>query len=236
MMRRSGGVAAALLAAALVGGGLTPATDVIAQPNPYGNRIHHAVVTIDDRGGYQIAETFDQVLVRAFDLSLGGSVPDGVRLPDDSADDLPGILRPGSGPVVAVVDGTPTDLEPERNEHALAVANRVEDAPAGDHRAQFTWTRTAATTLDGRTAITYVQPIGPGAVELSRTSGTIDEVRCVTYAPLTEPCGRRTADGWQVSADDRPAALGDGDPLTLQVRWRPGSASARIAPPVIDHR
>lgn len=211
---------------------LVPGGAAVAQPNPYGQTTHRAVVTLDDRGGYRVVETFDQNLVREYRLGLGGTIPDGVRLAGGRPTDLPGILRPGFGPITATLDGSDVAVDVRRAGHAATVDVGLEQAAAGRHHAEFRYTRTAATVkVDGSTS-TYVQTLGSGTIDLSADGG-IESVRCVTFAPVSQPCGTPAADGWQVTRDDQPDLHVERSvPLTLIVTSKTGAADP--APPVID--
>lgn len=203
-------------------------TVATAAPNPYGDSSASSVVTLDDRGGYQVIESRFQELHLDAELSFRGAMPDAVRLPDDPAHALPGLLTPGTSEFTARVNGAEVEVTVEHIGHRLSVEHPAvpgqgnrDKVPKGDYRAELRYQRDRASVpavtgaMETGQSTTWVQIFSRGDVELR--GNDIVGVRCVRYRPDMSPCGRATSTGWMIPAAEVGPATAPGVPMPVVI-------------------
>lgn len=195
MSRRWGWrLAGALAVVAMVTTGSVPPSP--AAPNPYGRRSAETTIVLHPDGSYHVTLQQTQVLVREFGLTFGGGVHDGFRLPDDGSK-LPPYLRATYALTgFTVAPGQPVPPDFTRTNHLASVTSRG-TYPAGTHRAEISYRVTggaARPTEDGW--LVHIRLLGIGysdgdrvEIRAAETQPTRLNLRCVTLAPDSEPCG-----------------------------------------------
>jgi hypothetical protein len=188
------GHAVGVLAVAALLVGVT-APSLRAAPNPYGPRSTATTIVLHRDGSYDVTLRQTQELVREFEMSFGGGVHDGFRLPDDGGL-LPPYLRAGYALTFAsTADGQPPPTDFERKNHRVSVTS-VGTYPTGRHEFQVSYRVTGASKPTKRGWTVHVRLLevtySPGdRVEIDASavapSGLV--LRCVTYPPDSEPCG-----------------------------------------------
>ncbi len=119
--RWTGRLAGALTGALL----LTVASGVAtpAAPNPFGPRSTATTIVLNPDGSYDVTLRQTQQLVREFQITFGGGVHDGFRLPDDGAL-LPPYLRAEYALTsVAAADGQPEPADFTKTFHRVAATS-----------------------------------------------------------------------------------------------------------------
>jgi hypothetical protein len=166
-----------------------------AEPNPYGARWTATTITLEPDGSYQVTLRESQTLVREYQIGFGGNVHDGFRAPDDGTL-LPPYIRAtytltgttweeGQTPPSAFIrslhrwSATSTGTY-AAGEHSAEIRYRVTDASRPTRRGWAVHVRL----LDVRYVAGNVLTIEAGAAGATRL-----DLRCVTHAPHTEPCG-----------------------------------------------
>lgn len=185
-------VAAALGLAGLLLLGSPAATPA---PNPFGDRSTETTVVLHRDGSYDVLLRQTIELRLAYDLVFGGGVHDGFRMTDDITS-LPPYLRATYALTsFTVPDGQPRPAEFTRSNHLLSVTSRG-SYPVGTHTAEIRYRVTGAAqpTVDGWAVHIRLLDIGyaPGERVVIRTEEVAASrlfLRCVTFAPDTEPCG-----------------------------------------------
>lgn len=187
--RLAGSVAAALLLA------LAPVGATRAAPNPFGPRSTETTIVLHPDGSYDVTVRQTQVLVREYQLSFGGSVHDGFRLPDDGAL-LPPYLRATYALTGATVPaGQPALADFSRTNHLVSATSRG-TYPTGTHRGEISYRVTGAAQPTAKGWSVHVRLLDVGYSDGDRVEIRTDEIRstrlslrCVTFPPDSEPCG-----------------------------------------------
>ena len=174
---------------------IAPLVATPAAPNPFGPRSSATTIVLNPDGSYDVTLRQTQQLVSEYQLTFGGGVHDGFRLPDDGGL-LPPYLRATYALTGATVsDGQPVPEDFTRTNHRIAATSRG-TYPTGTHQGEISYRVTAAAqpTEDGWRVHIRLLDIGYSdgdRVEIRtdalRTSGL--SLRCVTYPPDSEPCG-----------------------------------------------
>jgi hypothetical protein len=168
-------------------------------PNPYGQRSTATAITLDSDGSYRVTLRESQDLFREYEIGFGGSVHDGFRLPDDGSV-LPPYLRAEYTLTSATWEnGQTAPTAFTRTNHRWSAASSG-TYPAGTHSAELGYRVTGAARPTPRGWAVHVRLLGvryvagdtvtveAGAVREARL-----ELRCVTHAPDSEPCGTTAA-------------------------------------------
>ena len=170
-----------------------------AEPNPYGRRGTATTITLDRNGGYQVTLRESQTLVREYQITFGGNVHDGFRLPDDGSL-LPPYLRATYTLTSATwEDGQAAPAAFTQTFHRWSAAGTGTYA-AGDHSAELRYRVTGAARPTPRGWAVHVRLMGVRyvagdtvTIENGTASTTGLELRCITHAPDSERC--RVGDG-----------------------------------------
>jgi hypothetical protein len=183
------GVAVAILASVLL-----PAS-AQAAPNPYGPRSTQTTIVLHRDGSYDVTFRQTQELVREYQITFGGGVADGFRLPDDGTG-LPPYLRASYAVTgVTAEQGQPTPADFTRTNHLFTAAS-TGTYPAGRHEFQISYRVTGAALPTVRGWSAHIRLLDVLYQRGERVEVRADEVgptnlelRCVTYPPDSEPCG-----------------------------------------------
>jgi hypothetical protein len=189
----AGRVAGSLTGAILVA--VAPVVATPAAPNPYGPRSTATTIVLHPDGSYDVTLRQSQELVREYQITFGGGVHDGFRLPDDGAL-LPPYLRAGYALTsVAAADGQPRPADFIRTNHRLAATSHG-TYPTGRHGFEISYKVTGAAQTTQRGWNVHVRLLDVVYSDGDRVEIRTDEIsstrlslRCVTYPPDSEPCG-----------------------------------------------
>lgn len=231
-------LAAGLSAAPGAGGRLglgAGAPGAAAAPNPYGSGSATSAVTLLPGGRYRVVLSQSQELVRDFELTIGGAVHDGFRLPDElNARALPPYLRAGYTMTSATIDGAEADLPFIVQGHRQAATVRRE-FPAGSHTAELTYEVTGAVRAGSGGSRVHLRLLARAfgsetlRVDAAGLAGVeITELRCVTVPPVSVPCGRREGPAWTYQVRDQKSHVTPEFLILVQ------GGAQHIPPPVID--
>ena len=190
---RAGRLVGVLVTAVLLVGLSGPTPE--AAPNPYGARSTATTIVLHADGSYDVTLRQTQELVREYQITFGGGVHDGFRLPDDGAL-LPPYLRAGyTLTSMTVPEGQPTPSEFTRTNHLSSVRS-TGTYPTGTHAAEIRYRVTGAAQPTDRGWAVYVRLLDIDyargqrvEIDASEVSPTRLVLRCVTFAPDSEPCG-----------------------------------------------
>ena len=233
--RWTGRLAGALTAAVLLA--VVPVAATPAAPNPYGPRSTATTIVLNPDGSYDVTLRQTQQLVREFQITFGGGVHDGFRLPDDGAL-LPPYLRAGYALTsVSAAAGQPEPTDFTRRNH-LVEATSSGTYPEGRHGFEVSYRVTGAAepTPGGWTVhvrlLDVVYSRGDRVeIEGAAVAPTGLRLRCVTYAPDSEPCGTTGGSTLiDVLEDGRDAQ----HPPEFLIEVE--ADNARVPPPTLDRR
>jgi hypothetical protein len=210
---------------------------VRAAPNPYGDRSTDTTIVLHPDGSYDVTLRQTQELVREFELTFGGGVHDGFRLPDDGAL-LPPYLRAAYALTsVTLAEGQPRPADFTRTNHLVSATSRG-SYPTGRHAFELGYRVTGAAQPTERGWRVHIRLLDVGYSDGDRVQIRADEIaptnltlRCVTFAPDSEPCG--IASGFtviDVLEDDREPGL----PPEFVVEVEADNTA--VPPPTIDRR
>ncbi len=216
---------------------VAPVVATPAAPNPFGPRSTATTIVLNPDGSYDVTLRQTQQLVREYQITFGGGVHDGFRLPDDGAL-LPPYLRAGYALTSAsAADGQPEPADFTKTFH-LVEATSHGTYPEGRHGFEISYRVTGAAqpteagwTVHIRLLDVVYSPGDRVEIVAASVSPTGLELRCVTYAPESEPCG--TAGGStliDVVEDDRDAR--HSPEFVVEVE----ADSAAVPAPTIDRR
>jgi hypothetical protein len=188
----------ARLAGSLTGAILLMIASVVATPaapSPFGPRSTATTIVLNPGGSYDVTLRQTQQLVREYQITFGGGVHDGFRLPDDGAL-LPPYLRAGYALTgVAAADGQPRPADFTRTNH-LVEATSYGTYPEGRHAFEISYRVTGAAQPTRQGWTVHVRLLGVVYSGGDRIEIRSDEIRptrlslrCVTYPPDSEPCG-----------------------------------------------
>ncbi len=214
------------LLAGLTGVGLASMLAAQAAPNPYGQATSTMQIEITADGGYSVVHTMTQELVLEASVQFEMVLPDAVRLPDDPAHPLPGLLSATVVEITGEQDGQAVEVT------NASVGRRLDyelpgrdDLPAGDYTGVLRYSRTGATLPDDAGNQTYLQLPRASQVSVS-APGEISQARCGTRPGVFVPCGSASAAGWTIAVDE----FGGEDaprpwyPQVVVVTWAPTGA------------
>jgi hypothetical protein len=166
-----------------------------AAPNPYGPRSTATTITLAPDGSYRVTLRETQTLVREYQIGFGGYVHDGFRLPDDGSL-LPPYLRADYTLMSATwEDGQVAPTAFTKTFHRWSAAG-TGTYPAGTHAAELRYRVTGAARPTERGWAVHVRLLevrylagDTVTVEAGSVRPTGLELRCVTHAPDSKPCG-----------------------------------------------
>ena len=221
-------------AALLVG---VTAPPLRAAPNPFGARSTATTIVLRPDGSYDVTLWQTQELVREFQISFGGGVHDGFRLPDDGAL-LPPYLRAGYAlTFVAVENGQPQPTDFDRKNHRVSVISGG-TYPTGRHEFRVGYRVTGAAKPTERGWTVHVRLLDVDyrrgdrvEIDASAVAPTGLALRCVTFPPDSEPCGTTGGSTLiDVIEDDGEA----GRPPEFQIEVEADNAA--VPEPALDRR
>lgn len=201
-------VVAALALSVVAVAGFGPSSS--AAPNPYGRSSAAVEITLDAKGGYRAIETVTQEVVGAgYNANLDGRIPDSFRLIAGREDRLPPLLTPTVTLETATLNGESRPARLDRIGRALTARVGETGKRIGKFTAVFTSSVSGATVRepDGsgpRILAVHARPfLIDRNPEVTIKSGgqQIVDVRCITAAPTTVPCGSRTPNGWRITRE-----------------------------------
>jgi hypothetical protein len=174
---------------------VAPVTATRAAPNPFGPRSASTTIVLNPDGSYDVTLRQTQQLVREYQITFGGGVHDGFRLPDDGALLPPYVRAAYALTSVSAADGQPRPTDFTRTNHLIA-ATSSGTYPEGRHGFEISYRVTGAAQPTARGWYVYVRLLDVSyangdRVEI-RANGvrpTRLSLRCVTYPPDSEPCG-----------------------------------------------
>jgi hypothetical protein len=166
-----------------------------AAPNPYGVRSTDTTITLDRDGSYQVRLRESQGLVREYEIRFGGHVHDGFRLPDDGSL-LPPYLRATYTLIAATWEAGQTPPTAFTRTHHRWSATGRGTYTAGVHSAELSYRVTGAARPTKRGWAVHIRLLSVRydagdevTIEIGNARATGLELRCVTHAPDSEPCG-----------------------------------------------
>lgn len=203
-------------------------------PNPYGQATSTMDIEVAADGGYSVVHTMTQEMVLEGSVRFGMAMPNAVRLPDDPAHPLPGLLTSPVLDVVAEQDGEPVEVSDDSIGRRLDYQLPARELQAGDYSAVLRYRRPAASIAGAEGIDSYLQLPRDSEVTLS-APGEITQVRCGTRPGVFEACGTADGEGWRIEAGQ--FGTGDGpdpwSPQVVLVTWT--APDAQLAPPDISY-
>lgn len=199
--RWAAGTAALAVTVLAFGLGTVTVDGALAAPNPYMGQTAAHTITIDSDGSYQVHIDQTMELARDFDITFGGTVHDGFRLPDTESV-LPPYLRAQYSDPALTMDGDPAEVDVEHMIHAFDISTE-DEFTEGEHKGTVDYLVTGAavgseqaTTNAGGVAV-YFRPLVPGGVVV-KSGEPILAVECEDWPPEGQPCGQKSGDEWQI--------------------------------------
>ena len=191
--RWTGRLAGSLTGALLLA--VAPGTATPAAPNPFGPRSTATTIVLNPDGSYDVTLRQTQQLVREYQITFGGGVHDGFRLPDDGAL-LPPYLRAEYALTsVSAAEGQPEPADFTRTNHRVAATSQG-TYPTGRHEFEISYRVTGAAQPTRRGWTVHVRLLDTVYSDGDRVEIRTDDIRstrlslrCVTYPPDSEPCG-----------------------------------------------
>ena len=168
---------------------VAPVVATPAAPNPFGPRSTATTIVLNPDGSYDVTLRQTQQLVREYQITFGGGVHDGFRLPDDGAL-LPPYLRAGYAlTCVSAADGQPEPADFTRTNHRVEATSHG-TYPTGRHGFEISYRVTGAAQPTGAGWTVHVRLLdvvysAGDRVEIRRPPPlpTGLSLRCVTYPP-----------------------------------------------------
>lgn len=203
-------VSASVLTGSIIVVGMMPGS-ADAAPNPLrGSETTHTM-TIAADGSYTVRMDTTIDLALKTSLGFGDEIHDGFRLPDTDAL-LPPYLRATYSHPRGSIDSTPAEARLTKELHSVDIEFSTDDLDPGRHRGILDYrvsgaaipaadlTESTESSDDGGVVV-YFRPLERGKLVIE-SDAPITGVDCEALAPRSEPCGERTQDAWNVSAEE----------------------------------